>query len=181
MKIIKCSTSDTFIKVDDEDFERINSFNWTICGKHKVTISRCKSVLIEYVSKYGFNKKKRIGKNIPIANEVMQNFDVIYDHIDNDFTNNQKSNLRVCTFAQNSANKKKYHKSGTSKYKGVRLHAQNKWTAQLQFNRRQIYLGYFNNEEDAARAYDKKAIELWGEFASLNFPRTVGTTTPTDA
>jgi hypothetical protein len=44
-----------------------------------------------------------------------------------------------------------------------------KWIASIGFNRNKIHLGLFTNEEDAARAYDRKAMELFGEFAYLNF------------
>jgi|TARA_R110002020_G_C15975619_1_gene747963 hypothetical protein len=44
------------------------------------------------------------------------------------------------------------------------------WEAYIMFNQKNIYLGSYKTKEEAARAYDKKAIELFGEFAQLNFP-----------
>jgi hypothetical protein len=46
-----------------------------------------------------------------------------------------------------------------------------KWCAQIQPKKKVIRLGFFNNEEDAAKAYDIKALELFGEFSRLNFPK----------
>lgn len=59
----------------------------------------------------------------------------------------------------------------TSKYFGVYLDkARSKWAAKIRFNMRNYCLGRFEGEVDAARAYDKKAFELLGEHAKLNFP-----------
>jgi hypothetical protein len=90
------------------------------------------------------------------------------DHIDGDGLNNRKRNLRICTNSENSMNRRP--QKGTSIYKGVYWHKDNKkWRARIRLNGKLIFLGYFNNEITAARAYDKKARELFGEFANLNF------------
>jgi len=95
---------------------------------------------------------------------------LVVDHIDRDGLNNRKSNLRLCTNAENIRNAGKRGK-GFSKYKGVSRHTRGKkWTAVIQLNKKTYFLGYFENEIDAARAYDKKAKELHGQFACLNFP-----------
>ena len=58
----------------------------------------------------------------------------------------------------------------SSIYYGVSFNkTANKWTAQIRYNGQRIHLGYFTNESDATRAYDRKAIELFGVFAKLNF------------
>ncbi len=59
----------------------------------------------------------------------------------------------------------------SSKYKGViRVKRDRKWQATIQANRRKLSLGAFDDEIEAAVAYDRKAKELFGEFAYLNFP-----------
>jgi hypothetical protein len=63
----------------------------------------------------------------------------------------------------------RHFKNSTSRFKGVRR-ADGGYIARIQFNKRRLYLGYFRSEEDAARAYDAKALELHGQFAVLNFP-----------
>jgi hypothetical protein len=90
------------------------------------------------------------------------------DHIDLDKLNNQEYNLRSCTRSQNMANRKKI--PGSSKYKGVyRTPKCNRWTARITYQYKGIHLGLFIDEIDAAKAYDKKAKELFGEFARTNF------------
>lgn len=58
----------------------------------------------------------------------------------------------------------------TSLYKGVYLHSRKKsWVARIQVDRRDIYLGLFDSQEDAAAAYNVAASRFFGEFARLNF------------
>lgn len=97
--------------------------------------------------------------------------DLTIDRID--FNGNyEPSNCRWMTQSQNSHNKKYPNKiSGKkSKYKGVRLTNKSTviWSARITFNKKEMHLGTFNNEDDAARAYNKKAKELFGEHADLN-------------
>ncbi len=91
------------------------------------------------------------------------------DHKDNNPSNNKWENLRQANYAENSCNKTK-KKNSTSKYLGVYLYRDKKtWIARITKNNKNIHLGYFKNEEKAARAYDLRAKELHGEFANLNF------------
>ena len=90
------------------------------------------------------------------------------DHIDRDPKNNSLSNLRWATNQQNGMNRTKQNNT-SSPYKGVYWNKQHKkWQSNIKFNGKSIYLGLFNSEEAAARKYDQKAIELFGEFASIN-------------
>lgn len=94
---------------------------------------------------------------------------LVVDHIDGNSLNNRRSNLRVCTVSQNHQNQR--FRGGLSRYKGVCfLKKINKWRANIGFDGRRMHIGCFDNEVDAAKAYDRKAGELFGEFAYLNFP-----------
>lgn len=96
--------------------------------------------------------------------------DIIIDHINGDCTDNQKHNLRIATNQQNFFNRSANH-INTSGYKGVSWNSRSeKWVAQIQISRQKEHIGFFENPIDAAKAYDAKAKELFGEFARLNFP-----------
>jgi hypothetical protein len=76
------------------------------------------------------------------------------DHINGDRADNRWSNLRPATNAENSQNRKKTTQA-TSQYIGVSWHKRmKKWQSEIRVNGKQIYLGSFSNEHDAALAYN---------------------------
>lgn len=89
------------------------------------------------------------------------------DHIRKRQTlDNRRSNLRPCSHSQNLANSKLTHKSG---YRGVTWYKpRQKWLACIRCKNQYYHLGYFLDKNDAARAYNRAASELFGEFATLN-------------
>lgn len=93
----------------------------------------------------------------------------VVDHIDGNILNNRIANLRAATIKQNQHNRKS-RKGSSSKYVGVRWKKQClKWNAEISVNNRKKHIGYFESEIQAARAYDREAISLYGDFAKLNF------------
>ena len=99
--------------------------------------------------------------------ENPQNLPVV-DHIDGNQTNNRVENLRWCTHSQNSGNAKVY---GRVKIKGVyQDNKHNSFRARIQCDGERICIGSYETKEEAGRAYDLKALELFGQFAKLNFP-----------
>lgn len=102
---------------------------------------------------------------------------LLIDHIDGNPSNNTIDNLRLVTNQQNIWNRRKL-KSFSSSFKGVSLSnhlrkgvaLSKRWRASIMYQGKQIHIGYFENEKDAALAYDTRAKELYGEYAKLNFP-----------
>lgn len=93
------------------------------------------------------------------------------DHINGRTLDNRKANLRSATALQNTWNSRKHSQSCSSKYKGVWFHKSiQKWTAMIKARSKRIHLGTFENEIEAAKAYDKAAKKYYGQFAYLNFP-----------
>ncbi|CUW31722.1 AP2 domain-containing protein [Streptomyces reticuli] len=95
----------------------------------------------------------------------------LVDHRNGNGLDNRRSNLREATHAQNSANSRLSRRS-TSGYKGVTWYKRtSRWRAHITAGQVQHHLGYFDSAEEAARAYDTAAIEAFGDFAHLNFPK----------
>lgn len=93
------------------------------------------------------------------------------DHIDSDPTNNKIENLQLVNKAQNRQ-KRRAMRNNTSGYRGVSYNkSKSKWFATICANGTRIRLGYFNDLEEAARAYDRASIQYHGDFANTNFPR----------
>ena len=92
------------------------------------------------------------------------------NHINEDKTNNNVSNLMWKTSRQNMWNRSKIRKATSSKYIGVYLNKSNHmWKSQIRQNDgRNTHRGYFHNEKDAARAYNTRAYDLRGDLAKLN-------------
>jgi hypothetical protein len=141
--------------VDAEDYDRLKKYKW--CA-------------VEEGNWYA-KTFRRDGMPLWMHRLVIDAPKGLYvDHIDHNGLNNCKSNLRLCTNAQNQQNRRP-NRGGSSRYKGVhKLKSYKKFRARIVHNKKAIHLGYFKDEIEAAKAYDKKARELFGEFAYLNFP-----------
>lgn len=87
------------------------------------------------------------------------------DHINGNKLDNRVVNLRPATRAENQWNRKK--QSGSSKYKGVTKQG-NGWKAQLRCNKEFIYLGYYDSEEAASKAYSEATKKYHGDFAFVD-------------
>lgn len=92
----------------------------------------------------------------------------VVDHINRDRLDNRRENLRLCTIAENSRNTRLLPRHNTSGFRGI-CRFRSGWIATIKVAGKSIYLGKFRAPEDAARAYDKAAAELHGDFATLNF------------
>jgi hypothetical protein len=88
------------------------------------------------------------------------------DHASGDGLDNRRANLRPCNKRQNQMNGNK-RMGCSSQYKGVAAH-RDKWRAYINTERGLVFLGSFHLELDAARAYNRAATVLFGNYARLN-------------
>ncbi len=148
MKEIPLKNSDKTFLVDDEDFEKFSQFEWKLAssGYPYIMMTAHKFLL--------GNQEK--GK--------------VIDHLNRDKLDNRKENLRICTQLENVQNRSK--KTGcTSKYRGVSWDKKkNKWALQAFYNGKMLYYGYFDSEEEAAKAYDMAIFATVDGHCYLNFP-----------
>lgn len=146
--------------VDDVDYEELNKQKWYAYQDRNTWYVRSNSLPVN-------DKKFSVLMHRVILG--LQHGDKRQcDHIDGDGLNNQRSNLRVCTNSQNQHNRRQIV-TGRSRFKGVAWHKQSKrWIAQIKCYPAHIYIGSFDTEEAAAKAYNEKARELHGEYAYLN-------------
>jgi hypothetical protein len=150
------------VLVDDEDSDRVVARNWFIQKRNGRAI-------------FVYANRLR-GEKIPTGNLKLHRFilqidnpKIQVDHKNHNVLDNRKENLRLCNNSQNNANKK-LPRTNTMGFKGIhRVIGKNriKYIACIKKDR-SIHIGTYETARDAALAYDRQAIELFGEFAVTN-------------
>lgn len=146
---------DKFIAyVDDKDFEMLSKHTWSVWTSktHRLV--------------YATTKVGR--KNVYMHRMILKNDLQIIDHIDGNGLNNCRANLRIANFSINNQNRAVF-KSSLCGFKGVTfIKKNNRFMARICKDRKRVFLGLFNTSIEAAKAYNQKAIELFGSNARLN-------------
>lgn len=143
--------------VDDEDYERVARFTWCLhrSGNGKLYAGRITRVR-------GRRRKVKLHRYLLRCRPGQ-----LGDHRNGDGLDNRRRNLRRATHAQNNQNKKGWSAFGL---KGVSRWPNGRWRARIGYHGRQRWLGMFDDRTEAAKAYDRAARKMFGEFARLNFP-----------
>lgn len=151
MKTIKMTRGFEAI-VDDEDFEFLNQLKWHAnpIGKRMYAQSGCWDK--KFKKKYNIRMHRFLLK--PKSNEQV-------DHINGNGLDNRRCNLRILSRVQNLRAFNIKRKLCSSIYRGVFWHkGHQRWLASICFNSKAIYVGVFKSENEAALAWNKKALEL---------------------
>lgn len=117
----------------------------------------------------GYVMSRTFGKTVKLHRLIMNaGVNEYVDHIDGNPLNNTLDNLRICKKQQNEFNSK-LRSDSSSGYKGVSYRKdRHYYRSYINKDGKQYHLGNYNTKEEAARAYNQKAIELFGEYARLN-------------
>lgn len=155
----------SFALVDDEDYEFLSEFSWS---------------LIEWRGKQYAKRKQRLSDELyPEYGTISMHSLVLkgvieIDHIDGNGLNNQRSNLREVTHAQNIQGQKVQRRS-KSGYRGVSYFPnagmwkrKKPWRARIKVEGVDVTLGYYATPDEAALRWNEAAISAWGEFAFQN-------------
>lgn len=156
MKLIPL-TQGKFAIVDDEDYLSMVKYRW--CAQ--------KNWNTFYAVRRSWERKWKRYKFIRMHCEILGIKGV--DHKNRNGLDNRKENLRLATHSQQKMN---CVPSRGRRFKGTqptRGEERLPWRAKITINRKCIYLGQFKTEEEAAKAYDVKAKDVFGEFARTNF------------
>jgi hypothetical protein len=166
------------VLLDKEDWDKVSQYKWFLNRAHTGKLYVRANIdhpdggtLMRKIGgkEYECKKQTTIALHQIIANTPKGMYT---DHKNGDTLDNRKENLRICTNAQNCWNRGK-NKNNSHGYKGIKFDGRRRlapWQAYIGYHGKRIYIGNYATAEEAARAYDKKAIELYGEYAVLNFP-----------
>ena len=148
MREIQLSRGNVAI-VDNEDYEWLNRWKWYYSAGYIIRPENNTTIYMH----------RLVMGMLPGLMEC--------DHINGNRADNRKSNLRICNRNQNTWNSPS-HVNSTSKCRGVHCASNGKWHVKIQKDGKRYWCGQYSTEEEAIKVRNKKALELYGEYARLN-------------
>lgn len=155
MKQLPLSNSPLFALVDDNIFNQVKRYKWRIgCGGYVVRTQN----------------RRRLKPTTVYLHKVVLPDSRKVDHKFHNLLDNRRRMLRPATHRQNCSNRLTNRTPNkSSRFKGVTWYkSRRKWGARIRVNYRRIFLGLFESERDAARAYNASAVKYFGKFSHLN-------------
>lgn len=149
-----------FVILDLRDYYNLSKYKWYIKGSFG-----------KFYAARNYKYDSRQTKTVAMHREIMNApKGLLVDHRNRDGLDNRRENLRLATYSQNNCNKLK-RKNTSSQFTGVCFNKLGRrWVGYINHKGKRIFLGYFDSEIEAAKAYDAAARKYHGEFARLNFP-----------
>lgn len=153
---------DTWVRIDRRDYKTLSQYTW---------YKNNKGYAFTFIPDSDGNRK-----GVLMHRLIMQpGKGLEVHHINHDPLDNRRKNLLICTHRENlqtlqKPRRQKRKAANASSYKGVYCHKNGKFKVTIRHAGKQYHLGYFENEIDAAKAYDAAAQYYHGSFAILNFP-----------
>lgn len=152
-------TQNKYALIDAEDFDLVSGWTWSACKYGRTFYAKCS---VRVAGKQTSVKMHRLIMSADEGEAV--------DHINGDGLDNRRCNLRLASKSQNGQNQANC-RTHSSRFKGVSWDKQTgRWRSKIQCDGMTFHIGRFHSEIEAARAYDSAALELFGDYARLNFP-----------
>ena len=153
------------VMLDDEDLEKVEGHNWHI----DTGSFRRGKVYFFYMDYKRIAMYNYVNKRVSLHRTLMNApKGLVIDHIDGNTLNCQKSNMRICTQAENNKNMKKPW-FNTSGYKGVSWHKGHKrWRADISIDNHQKSLGEYDTPEEAYKIYCEAKKNLHGKYVRFD-------------
>lgn len=154
------------VQIDEEDWERVSKYTWHVNRPYLRRIGAC-----YFITRHTVDGKRPTlqlhrficGCSIHDGTHV--------DHINHNTLDNRKCNLRVCTPKENKWNQY-CRKDSLSGYKGVSyIKGKGNYLVRIVYKGKRVRLGLYDDPVEAAKVYDKYALQYYGEFAYTNFPK----------
>ena len=165
-------SQDQVAVVDAEDYGWLSNYSWYAkWNPHTKSFYAVAAInkTVDFELENGTIITRRVQAIVSMHRAVLKigSERIHVDHEDHDTLNNRKYNLRRAGQHEQKRNSRVY-KSNTSGFKGVHQRPNGTYQARINMDGKRVSLGHYDTPEEAAKVYDAKAVEVYGEFALTN-------------